>query len=165
MIWASGLARANPPAMPSLADLQGLSKAAQEENSPSRQRALVQFAKDSEGESPGALAYLSLGFQAFDQKQYSKSSNYFQAARATATPLQDYAEYYQALSEQHGKKHEAVVQILEGFAARYPSSRFAAAAVLRQAESLLEMNRSADAIALLLSPPVPLNPPEAQLLL
>ncbi|MBI4444070.1 MAG: transglycosylase SLT domain-containing protein, partial [Acidobacteria bacterium] len=114
---------------------------------------------------PGALAYLSLGFQAFDQKQYSKAGNYFQAARATATPLQDYAEYYQALSDQQGKKHAAVVQILEGFAARHPTSRFAAAAVLRQAESLLEMNRSADAIALLLSPPVPLNAPEAGLLL
>ena len=98
LIWASGPASANPPAMPSLAELQGLSKAAQEKKSPSRQRALEQFAKDSEGEAPGALAYLSLGFQAFDQKQYSKAGNYFQAARATATPLQDYAEYYQALS-------------------------------------------------------------------
>ncbi|MBI4463255.1 MAG: transglycosylase SLT domain-containing protein, partial [Acidobacteria bacterium] len=165
LIWGNPLPAANSPAVPPLEELQILSQAALESKSASQHRALERFAKRYEGETQGALANLALGYSAFQQKQFAKASGYFQAAHSTPTPLQDYAEYFQALSEQQQNRHETAVQLLQGFAARHHSSRLAAPAVLRHAESLLALDRASEVISLLLSPPVSLSPPEADLVL
>ncbi|MBI1956097.1 MAG: outer membrane protein assembly factor BamD, partial [Acidobacteria bacterium] len=156
---------ATPPAATPPAALQAMGKALLEEKSPSQRRALEQFAEQSSEDLNGVLAYLVLGYEAYQGKRYAEAIKYFQAARPPDSPLRDYAEYYLARSELEQGDHRAVAELLDGFAARYPASPLAAQAVLQHAQSLLELNEPAEAVALLLSLPAPLPQPDADRLL
>ncbi|OFW32695.1 MAG: hypothetical protein A3J28_14865 [Acidobacteria bacterium RIFCSPLOWO2_12_FULL_60_22] len=147
------------------ASLRSMGQAAIEKRSPAERRALDQFAKRHPHDINGALAHLVLGYSSYQQKQYAQAREHFQAARLPETPLRDYAEYYQALSELAEGNHAAVVKVLEGYAKRYPASPLAAPAFLKLAESLLELDRTAEARAFLLAPPVTLPQAAAESLL
>ncbi|MBI4460154.1 MAG: tetratricopeptide repeat protein, partial [Acidobacteria bacterium] len=163
--WFLGAWAATPPVVTPPAALQTMGKALLQEKSPSGRQALEQFAEQSSEDLNGVLAYLALGYDAYQGKRYAEAEKYFQAARKPDSSLRDYAEYYLALSAFEEADHRAVAELLEGFAARYPVSPLASPAILKRAQSLMELGQPGEAVALLLSPPVPLPHPDADQLL
>lgn len=147
------------------AELRAMGKAVLENRSPAQRRALEEFARNHREDLSGVLGHLVLGYAAYQQRQYAQARSYFQAARLPDIPLQDYADYYLALSESAAGNHAAAAGLLEGFAKHYPASPLTAPAAMNYAESLLGLDRPAEAEALLLSPPTTLPRPEADRLL
>src|SRR3990172_2836534 len=147
------------------AELRAMSKQVMEKPSPAARRTLDQFARGNRNDTNGALAHLVLGYAAYEQKNYAQAREHFQAARDPENSLRDYAEYYLALSEFAENNHVAVAKLLAEFAGRYPSSLLAPGALRKQAESLLALDRAAEARAALLSSPVPIPQPETEWLL
>ncbi|MBI4459642.1 MAG: hypothetical protein HY648_06255, partial [Acidobacteria bacterium] len=98
------LATAETPASPSVPALQTMGKALLEQKSPVQRRALEEFAEQNSDRQEGALAYLALGYEAFQGRRDADARKYFQAAAKSNFELRDYAEYYLALSQQdnHG---------------------------------------------------------------
>ena len=146
-------------------ELRTKSQALLENPTAVERRALQQFARQYGDNPNGALARLVLGYSAYQEKQYAQAREQFQAARSPENPLPDYAEYYLALSALAARDHEAVAKTLVGFARRYPGSPFVVGAVLRQAESLLALGRTAALRSLLAAPPVTLPESEVEWLL
>ena len=146
-------------------ELRTKSKALLENPTVAERRALQQFARQYGDNPTGALARLVLGYSAYEEQQYAQAREQFQAARSPENPLPDYAEYYLALSALAVRDHEAVAKTLDGFARRYPTSPFVAGALLRQAESLLALGRTAAVRSLLAAPPVSLTEPDVEWLL
>ena len=163
--WGGAGWSTTPPAATPPAALQAMGKALLEEKSPSQRRALEQVAKQSSEGLNGVLAYLVLGYDAYQGKRYEEAKKYFQGARQPDSPLRDYAEYYLALSELGQGDHRAVAELLDGFAARYTASPLAPQAALKHAQSLLELNRTAEVVALSLSSAIAPPQPDAALLL
>ena len=157
--WA--FSSVTPPA----SALREMGQAVLEKKSVAQRRALEEFARAHGDDLNGVLGHLVLGYAAYQQKQYMQARSHFQAARLSNTPLQDYAEFYLARSDAAEKKHAGVAEVLDGFAKRYPSSPLAASAVLLHAESLIELDRTAEAEVLLLSFLSALPRPEANRLL
>ena len=147
------------------AELRAMSKQVMEKPSPAARRTLDQFARRNRNDTNGALAHLVLGYAAYEEKKYAQAREHFQAARDPENSLRDYAEYYLALSEFAENNHVAVAKLLAEFAGRYPSSLLAPGALRKQAESLLALDRAAEARAALLSSPVPIPQPETEWLL
>src|SRR3990167_8178044 len=158
-----GKAWAAPEPVP--AELRAMSQRVLEKPSPAARRTLDQFARRSRNDTNGALAYLVLGYAAYEEKKYAQAREHFQAARGPENPLRDYAEYYLALSEFAENNHVAAAKLLEGFAGRHPSSLLAPGALRKQAESLLALDRAAAARAAVLSFPVSIPQPETEWLL
>ncbi|MBI3934203.1 MAG: transglycosylase SLT domain-containing protein [Acidobacteria bacterium] len=152
-------------AVPEPSALQSISKAVLEENSAAQQRLLGEFAEHYIHQIPGTLAHLTLGYAALQGKKYTEARERFEAARRTPTLVQDYAVYYQAVSEAALGNQESAVKLLEGFPGRHPSSTLAYKAVLQLGTSLLALGRSTDVIALLESPPLQISEPDATFLL
>ena len=146
-------------------ELRAKSKAVLEKPTAAGRRALQQFARQHGDNPNGSLARLVLGYSAYKEKQYAQAREQFQAARNPENPLLDYAEYYLALSAQAAGDHEAVTKILDGFSRRHPASPFVPGALLRQAESLLALGRTAAVRSMLETPPVTLPEPEVAWLL
>ena len=136
--------------------LKAMAKGVLENNSIIEQHNLELFAQTHRGDGNGVLANLVLGYHAYQEKHNSEATKFFEAARALPSPIRDYAEYYLALSKMAEGDNAGALALLEGFAARYPSSPFAIQATLDQADCLMTLSRPAEAIALLQSPPVPL---------
>lgn len=146
-------------------ELQAKSKALLEKPTTAERRSLQGFARKYRDNPNGALARLVLGYSAYEEKKYKQAREQFQAARSPENPLPDYAEYYLALSAQALNDHKAVVKLLDGYPRRYPASPFVTGAVLRQAESLLALGRTAALRSLLAAPPVRLLEPQVEWLL
>ncbi len=145
--------------------LHAVSRALLEEKSVSQEPLLEQFAEQYQDDVRGVLARLVLGYYAYQEEQYPKAKLHFEAAHVPRTPLQDYAEYYLALTEVAEKNHDAAAGLLDGFAERYPESALNVPATLQWAESLLELSRPAGVITRFSSPPSFLAIPEANVLL
>ncbi|MBI3895205.1 MAG: transglycosylase SLT domain-containing protein, partial [Acidobacteria bacterium] len=124
---------------------------------------LEKFAEQYSEDQNGVLAYLVLGYEAFQARRDADAKRYFQAASKSDSAVRDYAEYYLALSEKDN--HRTVAELLNGFASRYPWSPLAAQAILRRARSLLELGRFEEVITLLLSPEAEVPQPDADMLL
>ena len=135
--------------------LQAMSMGVLERNSPSEERSLELFAQEHRTEVDGSLAHIVLGYHAYQDKHYLEAKKQFEAAVVVASPVQDYAQYYLALTEMADGDPGSAAENLDHFAAKYPSSPFASQAVLRQAESLLNLNRPDAVIALLVPPKAP----------
>jgi peptidoglycan lytic transglycosylase len=169
LVIAASLAQAAPrpaAAIPaSSVSLQSLSKAVLEQKSLAQQRLLGKFAEQNREQLSGMLARLALGYAAMQDKKYAEAVKQFEAARANPTLLQDYAEYYEAVSELALGNNQDAATLLNGFASRYPSSPLAPRATLQLAETLLALQRVSEAVPLLESPPQALPEPEATLLL
>ncbi|MBI2819564.1 MAG: transglycosylase SLT domain-containing protein [Acidobacteria bacterium] len=151
--------------IPDPSALQNIGKAVLEDKSAAQRQLLGEFAEHYQNQIPGALAHLTLGYSALEGKNYAEARKQFAAAGRTPTLVQDYAVYYQAVSEAALGNQEAVVSLLAGFAARYPSSVLAPKAVLQLGTSYVALKRSGDAISLLKSPKLPLPEPESTFLL
>jgi len=136
-----------------------------EKNSLSDQQALEAFAQRHRGDVDGVLAHMVLGYHAYLGGHYPEAKKAFEAARLVPSPIQDYVGYYLAMSELGEGDHDAASKLLDDFAEKNHSSPFAEPATLKQAELLLSSDHAAEAIALLLSPPVSLSESAASLLL
>jgi peptidoglycan lytic transglycosylase len=156
---ASGLRDARP------GTLKAMAIAVLEKDSATQAAALETYAKRHPSDVYGALAQLVLGWHAYQKKRFSEAKAHFDAVRHATTPVQDYGEYYLALSEIAADERAAAADLLDGFASRYPSSALGAQAVLRETEILLGLDRASLAIPLLLSPSVTLPQTTANLLL
>ncbi|OFV97024.1 MAG: hypothetical protein A3F68_03125, partial [Acidobacteria bacterium RIFCSPLOWO2_12_FULL_54_10] len=154
---------ANPPAP--APELLSMGRALLDEKASGQRQLLEKFAQQAPDELNSSLAYLLLGYDAFSKKQYTAASQNFKLADQSASLLRDTAEYYLALSEIEKGNPKSAAEVLQGFAARFPASPFAAPATLLYAETLLQLNRFADAIALLTSSTVTLPQPDAAMLL
>jgi soluble lytic murein transglycosylase len=151
--------------MPPPANLRAISKAVLEEKSAAQRHLLEEFAGHYEGELHGVQARLALGYQAYQEGKYAEAKREFEAARGVPSLLQDYAEYYLALSEQALGNQQAVVKVLEGFDARYPVSPLAPRAALELASALVNVRRVEEAIARLEASSPQLPQPDATFLL
>ncbi len=156
---ASGLRDARP------GTLKAMAIAVLEKDSAAQGEALEAFAKRHSGDVSGALAQLVLGYHAYQKKRFSEAKVHFEAVRQASTPVQDYGEYYLAMSEIAAGERRDAADLLDGFASRYPSSALAAQATLREVEMLLGLDRASNAIPLLVSPAVALPQLTANLLL
>ncbi|MBI3896276.1 MAG: tetratricopeptide repeat protein, partial [Acidobacteria bacterium] len=73
--WAGAAPEAvAPPA------LQAMTKAVLEEKSPDQRSALEKFAEQYSDTPDGVLAYLALGYEAFQARRDDEAKRYFQAA-------------------------------------------------------------------------------------
>ena len=131
-----------------------MSIAVLEKDSAADGQALDAYAKKHGEDNYGALAHLVLGYHAYQKKKYAEAKVHFAAVSKVPGPLQDYGEYYSALSALAEGDHATSARLLDGFSTRYPSSALAAQAALRQAESLNALDRAGEAVALLSSPSV-----------
>jgi len=162
------LCRARHPGaspVPEPGALQNLSKAVLEKNSAAQQRILGTFAEHYVDQIPGVLAHLALGYAALQEKRYAEASKRFEAAGQTPSLVQDYAVYFQAISESALGNQAGAAKLLEAFPSRYASSTLASKAVLQLGSSMVALGRSSAAIALLESPTIALPEPAATFLL
>lgn len=158
-------ARTATAAIPGPDALQEISKGVLEDKSASQQRLLVKFAEHYQDQIPGVLAHLTLGYSSLQEKQYSEATKHFAAAGRLPTLVQDYAVYYQAVSEAALDNHTAAVSLLRDFPARYPTSALASQAMLQLGKSLVASGRPDEAIELLKIPKLDLPQPESTFLL
>ncbi len=103
------------------------------------------YAQQHPGEGASA-AYLATGHAyALDHRYADAGTSYRQAATA-GTALQDYAEYLGAQAALQNRDGTTAVQLLNGFAAKYPGSIFASSAPVAQAQAYLLLNDSGNAL-------------------
>ena len=162
LFCASPFWAANPPAP--APELRTMGRALLNLKASGQRQALEKFAQQVTDELNGSLAYLLLGYDAFRKKQFAAASRNFKLAGQSASLLRDTAEYYFARSEIEKGNSKSAAEILQGFAARFPASPFAAQATLLYVETLLQLNLYAEAITLLTSSST-LPQPDAAMLL
>lgn len=137
----------------------------QENKSAAQLRSLEQFAGQYRNTAEGALASLALGYYSYEEDRFPAAKQYLAVARSAAGPLQDYAEFYFALTQiALGEKQEAAI-LLAAFPSRFADSPLVAQATLRLAQTLLDLQRAQDAVALLEAPPARLAEPDGTALL
>jgi soluble lytic murein transglycosylase len=152
-------------AIPEPSALKSISKAALENNSAAQSHLLEEFATRYEDQAAGALAHLAIGYQSYQGNRYAAAKKHFEAARRFPTLVQDYAEYYLALSELALHNGASAAELLKGFAQRFPSSPLAPQAALQAASILVDLQRPAEAIAQLNGSQPALPQPDATFLL
>ncbi len=102
------------------------------------------YAAAHPGEGASA-AYLAIGHAySLDHRYADAGTAYRQAASGDA--LQDYAVYLSAQAALQNHDGSTAVQMLNGFAAKYPNSIFATTAPVTQAQAYLSLNDSASAL-------------------
>lgn len=140
---ASGVQDAKP------GSLKAMAIGVIERKSDSDRHDLSVFAKIHAKDVNGALANLVLGFDALEIARYTEAQSYFQAARQVVSPVQQYGEYYLAVSHLASGEDEVAARLLDGFAVRYPSSSLEKQAKIKQGEALLGAKMPEDVIKLL----------------
>lgn len=145
--------------------LQALARAYLENPTASEENQLRRFAAAHATEERGLLAYLALGYGAFQNEDFRKAADYLNSARSRPTPVSDYADYHYALAVQGLEDHAGAGKVLTGFETRYPQSTLKDRANLALARSLLAVGDAAGAAALLGARLQSLPRPAADLLL
>ncbi len=95
-----------------------------------------------------AAAYLAIGHAYSLDHRYADAATAFRQS-AIGDALQDYAVYLGAQAALQNHDGATAVQLLNGFAQRYPSSIFANTALVTQAQAYLSLNDSANALRVL----------------
>lgn len=152
------------PAEPAADELKELSRALRENWTQKRYDRLAQFAAREGSRELGVQAAFALGFGDFQQKRFDRARRNFEKAQRS-TLLDDYADYYLALTLAELDRPAEAARALEDFATRHPSSILIRAALERQADLLLILGRPEHALALLRAYPDTAAQPELILLL
>jgi len=93
-----------------------------------------------------AAAYLAIGHAYALDRSYGQAGAAFKQAAGAGDALRDYAEYLGAQAALQNHDPNTTVQLLNGFAQKYPSSIFAANAPVTQAQAYLLQNDAAGAL-------------------
>ncbi len=100
-------------------------------------------------EAAGSLGYFVLGYGQWMEKHYPQAAGYLRLARASHSPLSDYADYYLASALQNGGDHAAAIPVLTDFEARHPGSPLISRGRFALATSYVSNGAGAKALAIL----------------
>ncbi len=103
------------------------------------------YAAAHPGEGASA-AYLAIGHAYGLDHRYADAGTAYRQAAGAGTALQDYATYLGAQAALQNRDGTTAVGMLNGFAAKYPGSIFAASAPVTQAQGYLLLNDSGNAL-------------------
>lgn len=103
------------------------------------------YAAEHPGEGASA-AYLAIGHAYALDRSYGQAGAAFKQAASAGDALRDYAEYLGAQAALQNHDPGTAVQMLNGFAEKYPSSIFATNAPVTQAQAYLAQNNAAGAL-------------------
>jgi soluble lytic murein transglycosylase len=84
--------------------------------------ALRRYARSTHSDEARGLAYLTLGYREYEAGMYEASADDLAKAVETECSLSSFAEYYEALADQHLNRDEQAIQMLTGFNLRHPES-------------------------------------------
>jgi soluble lytic murein transglycosylase len=107
------------------------------------------YAHKHSAEDAGSLAWLTIGYAYFLDRQFAKSIDALEHARLHAGETGDYVAYYLATSEQQSGRAADAIALLSKFDETYPQSILSRDANVLYGDALISANRSKEAIALL----------------
>jgi len=110
---------------------------------------LRQFAEAATTTDLRGQSYFALGYLEFRGNDFLAATEDLKLAAATRFPLDDYAEYYAALSASGAKQPQTVVSILDGFQTRHPDSDLRLDALANFADALTSTGQAARAVEVL----------------
>jgi soluble lytic murein transglycosylase len=142
-----------------------LARAYRDSPTPARRKVLENFAT-THHDANGALAHLTLGVVAFEQKQYPDAIKHLQAAQARLPKLADYTAYYLAASLVETGDNAAAVHDAAAVRAGPLRSPYSAKSIVLQARGLAaEATGASAAIGLLRESYADLPQPDGDLTL
>ncbi len=132
---------------------------------PKTRAAVLNFANAHPKDQPGALALLTLGSTEIDQRQFGDGLRHLQAARKRLPKLADTVGYLSAVAQGELRDFAATEGSLQPVWQSTPASPWLAKSVSLQANSWLQQNQPAKAIALVEQHVADLSEQQADLLL
>ncbi len=126
---------------------------------------LRRFAEATSDPEQRGQAYLALGYQEFEAKEFALAADNLRRAVGTHFSLTDVALYYQASATSQGGEPVEAAEILDGFSTRYPQSPLRVDALALAAQSLLDSNQPERAIQALIAEPLVRQRPALAVLL
>lgn len=132
------------PASPVSAELRELSRKTASANTAENRAALGAFAERA-GEVEKSMALLALGMAEYESNDYARAARTLAGAAAGAGVVGEYAAYYRARSLALAEDFEASLGPLRAFLAAWPDSRLRKPAGRLIAESLIRLERFAEA--------------------
>ncbi|MGH9374645.1 MAG: transglycosylase SLT domain-containing protein [Terriglobia bacterium] len=127
--------------------------------------ALRRYARAAPGREARGLAYFALGYREYEARLYEPAAVDLLRAAETRCLLADYAEYYEALTDQTLNRNSNAAAVLEDFSSRYPHSPLELQAVNLLARLLIQQGHPQRAIQTLRAEPKALHHPSSLLLL
>jgi peptidoglycan lytic transglycosylase len=132
---------------------------------PRTRAAVLRFANAHRNERSGALAFLVLGSEEIEQRQFGDALRHLAAARNRLPQLADYVAYLTAESQFELRQFQDTENLLLPVWRSVPASPWVPKAVSLQANSYLEAGQPAQAIALVEQHRADFQAPQAELLL
>ncbi len=133
----------------SSADLRPLAAVLVSRRSPENYAAVEGFARQHEGDSAGALAWLAMGYARMQDEEFVHAVAAFKAAQPKAAEVGDYVDYLLASAARSAGDNGLAAAALQDFSSRYPNSLLEHDAAMIRAAALLASGRTREAIAVL----------------
>jgi soluble lytic murein transglycosylase len=159
-LFAAGALGAATPARATV--LQKLAARAQDRRAWPELRRFAEAASDPEQRGE---AYLALGYQEYQAKEFALAADSLGHAVETDFCLADFALYYQASALRQGGEPAEAAEMLDGFSARYPQSPLRFDALALAAQSLLDSSQPERAVQALIAEPLVRRRPALAILL
>jgi soluble lytic murein transglycosylase len=115
--------------------------------------ALRRYAQATRNAQDRSLAYFVLGYREYQASRFSSAAADLRRASRTSSAVADWAEYYQALSDQSLKDYAAGIQVIEGLRGRHPESPLRIPGIALEAGLLVQAGQPQRAIALISGAP------------
>ncbi|HEV2494403.1 MAG TPA: transglycosylase SLT domain-containing protein [Terriglobia bacterium] len=127
--------------------------------------ALRRYAESTKDREHQGLAYFTLGYREYEAGEYGRAETDLGHAVSTRFSLSDLAVYYEAEAAQAMQQAGRLVEILDGFSARFPHSVFQERVLALLAGALLQVQQPERAIEALAADPNAERRPALALLL
>jgi soluble lytic murein transglycosylase len=128
-------------------ELKPMAQQLLEVRSPAAYSGVEAYARKHPATDAGSLAWLVIGYAHYNDHEFDKAVPAFQKAQTHAGELSDYCGYFLANSYLAQGQSAPAMDILKGFASRYPDSPFTRDAALLYASALITLNDPQQALA------------------
>ena len=134
-------AKALPFSEPVLEELNSLSRALRERDTPANYEHLAAFAREHEADASGPVAALALGYRDYERGRFSDAAAWFGRAEKTEV-LPDYVLFWQAQNAQAQHHGPEALVLLDRLERTYPSSAILSQALESLAGIALELGQA-----------------------